>query len=54
MAVLGLAVSLPVAGLILMAELLTTAGLAWFAVRALRQFRSLPWPRSVFPAGATS
>ena len=53
-AVLGCPVPLPVAWLVLVAEILTGAAVAWLAVRALRGFRSSPWLRPAFPAGATS
>ena len=47
----GAPVSFPAGWLVLTAEVLASAGLAWLAVRTLRRFRSAPWPR---PAGATS
>ena len=50
-AILGLTVSLPVAGLILAAEVLAAAVLTWLAVRVLRRFRSSPHLRPAFPAG---
>ena len=50
-AVLGLAVSLPVAGLILAAEVLAVAGTGWLIFRTLRRFRSSPFPRPVLLGG---
>ena len=44
-AILGLTVSLPVAWLILAAEVLVAAVLIWLAVRVLRRFCSSPFPR---------
>ena len=51
-AILGFPVSLPVAGLILGAEVFAAGALIWLAVRVLRRFRSSPWPRPAFPAGS--
>jgi hypothetical protein len=48
----GASVSFPAGWLILGAEVLASAGLAWLAIRVLRRFRSAPWPRSAGPAGA--
>ena len=44
--VLGVPVSVPVAGLILAAETAAAAILGWLIARRLRRFRSAPWPRS--------
>ena len=52
--ILGFPAPLPVAWLVLAAEALTAAGVAWLAVRALPGFRSSPWLRPAFLAGATS
>jgi hypothetical protein len=53
-AVLGLTALVPVASLILSAEVLAAVVTSWLAVRILRQFRSAPWLRTIRPAGATS
>jgi hypothetical protein len=53
-AILGLTVSLPVMWLILSIEVFAAGALVLLAVRVLRRFRSSPWPRSTWPAGATS
>lgn len=44
-AIHGLAVSLPVAGLLLAAGALAAGALVWLAVRILRSFRSSPFQR---------
>jgi hypothetical protein len=51
-AVAGVPVSVPAAWLILTAEALTAAVTAWLVFRALRRFRSSPWPRPVVAGGA--
>jgi uncharacterized membrane protein len=50
-AVAGVPVSVPAAWLILAAEVLAAAVIAWLAIRVIRRFRSAPWLRS---NGATS
>ncbi len=50
--ILGCPLQVPAGWLILAVELLVTGTTAWLAVRALRRFRSSPWPRAVRPAGA--
>jgi hypothetical protein len=50
---LGTPVSVPVPWLILAAEVLAVTGTAWLAVRAVRGFRSSPYLRAAWPAGAT-
>ena len=42
---LGSPVQFPAGWLILAAEVIAAAALAWLAVRGLRRFRSAPWPR---------
>jgi hypothetical protein len=44
-AVAGVPVSVPAAWIILAAEVLAAAVIAWLAVRVIRRFRSAPWPR---------
>ena len=51
-AVFGIPVSVPAGWLILAAEIVTSALLAWLAFRAVRRFRSAPWVRTVALAGA--
>jgi hypothetical protein len=46
-AALGTRVCVPVPWLVLAAEVLTAAGLAWLAVRAASRFRSSPYRRPV-------
>jgi hypothetical protein len=46
-AVAGVPVSVSAAWLILAAEVLAAAVIAWLAVRVIRRFRSAPWPRPV-------
>lgn len=41
----------PVAGLVIAAEVLAVVAGGWLAVRAVRRFRSAPWLRAAFPAG---
>ena len=48
--VLGVPVSVPAGVLILAAEIVTAAALAWLTIRKLRRFRSAPWPRPL-PTG---
>jgi hypothetical protein len=43
--ILGIPVSIPALVLILAAEGLAAAAVTWLAVRAIRRFRSTPWPR---------
>jgi hypothetical protein len=38
-------VSVPVTWLLAAAEVLAAAGCAWLTARAVRRFRSTPWPR---------
>jgi hypothetical protein len=45
-------VSVPVAWLILAAEVLAAAVTIWLAVRVIRRFRSAPWPRPQLPQAA--
>lgn len=44
----GIPLSVPVPALILAAEVLAVAGAIWLAVRALRRFRSSPYPRTAW------
>lgn len=44
-AVAGVPVSVSAGWLILAAEVLAAAVIAWLAVRAIRRFLSAPWPR---------
>jgi hypothetical protein len=44
-AVVGVPVSVSAAWLIIAAEVLAAAVIAWLAVRVIRRFRSAPWPR---------
>ena len=52
--ILGFPVSFPAGWLILAGEVLAAAAPARLAIRLLRRFRSSPWPRSTWPAGAMS
>ena len=45
-AVAGVPVSVSAAWLILAAETLAVAVIAWLAIRVIRRFRSAPWIRS--------
>ncbi len=51
-AVLGVPVSVSAAWLILGAEVLAAAVIAFLAGRAIRRFRSAPWMRPVFAGDA--
>lgn len=41
----------PLAWLVIAAEVLAAVACGWLAVRAVRRFRSAPWMRPAFPSG---
>jgi hypothetical protein len=53
-AVLGIPVSVPVTWFLIAAEALAVAGTAYLTARAIRRFRSAPWPRFAFASGGDS
>lgn len=53
-AVLGIPVSVPVTWLVIAAEAVAVTGTAYLAARAIRRFRSSPWPRLAYAPGADS